>query len=47
MMIIMPTPVIDLDSIAQSINDLDNKMNIIKQDIIDTTEMMKVQYQKS
>jgi hypothetical protein len=43
----MPTPVIDLDSIAQSISELDNKMNIIKQDIIDTTEMMKVQYQKA
>jgi hypothetical protein len=43
----MPTPVIDLDSIAQSISELDNKMNIIKQDIIDTTEMMKAQYQKA
>ena len=46
-MIIMPTPIIDLDGIAQSISELDNKMNIIKQDIIDTTEMMKVQYQKA
>ena len=46
-MIIMPTPLIDLDGIGQSISELDNKMNAIKQDIIDTTEMMKVQYQKA
>ena len=46
-MIIMPTPIINLDGIAQSISELDNKMNAIKQDIIDTTEMIKVQYQKA
>jgi hypothetical protein len=43
----MPNPIIDLDGITRSISELDNKMNTIKQDIIDTTEMMKIQYQKA
>jgi hypothetical protein len=36
----MPNPIIDLDGITRSISELVNKMNTIKQDIIDTTEMM-------
>jgi hypothetical protein len=43
----MPNLIIDLDGITRSISELDNKMNTIKQDIIDTTEMMKIQYQKA
>jgi hypothetical protein len=41
------TGVIDLDGITQRLNELDNKISAIKEDIIEITEMLKVQYHKA
>jgi hypothetical protein len=41
------TGIIDLDGITQRLNELDNKINAVKEDIIGMTEMLKVQYQKA
>ena len=41
------TGIIDLDGITQRLNELDNKINAVKEDIIEMTEMLKVQYQKA
>jgi hypothetical protein len=41
------TGITDLDDITQSLNELDNRINAIKEDIIEITEMLKVQYHKA
>jgi hypothetical protein len=41
------TGVIDLDGITQRFNELDNKISAMKKDIIEITEMLKVQYHKA